>query len=74
MSQITEIIKREAAGCIEAARLQGYEGDAEEYELTALDCDWIANAVRAAEGRPPTSVEWAEAGHPHIGGKHYRDE
>ena len=68
MSNAQTIIETESARCIAEAIRQGATDD---YELTAPDCEWIDDKVKALTGRRPTKQDWTDAGYPHIGGAHY---
>ena len=76
MIKAVKIIESELERCIDMAREQGWTGDASEYcdELTAEDCEWIANAVTEEIGRMPTEDEWEDAGIPHMNPVYCRDE
>lgn len=61
---IVEQIVREAGYCEQAARKAGWsDADGIPYELTALDCESIVDAVKAVHGREPNSAEWRDAGY-----------
>ena len=69
---VISIIKREAERCESEARKQGWDGD--DYELTAEDCDFIAEAVKDEIDRMPTKAEWSAAGFGWVGNRHYAGE
>lgn len=68
--QIQQMIRDLARECVVAANREGWVGGVAEYEYTESDCRYIEGAVKVRYGRMPTREEWAEAGMPHVGGKH----
>jgi hypothetical protein len=66
-----DTIVHEARVCEAYARENGFEDIGPGYELTAQDCEFIADSVRYSINRFPTKEEWAEAGFSFVGNAHY---
>lgn len=69
-SDAVQTIMAGAAACRAEARLQGWDGQGA-HELTALDCQSIADDVVRVVGRRPTRAEWIAAGYAYVGSEHY---
>lgn len=60
----TETLFSLIASCETEARANGFTGEG--WEPTDADLDWVTDQL----GRKPSREEWADAGYPHVGGRH----